>query len=67
MIGENSTILALATDTSNDIVLTGDSNGYITVWDISNYCISRAESIIAQVSNKYLNFSFDPINYSSVT
>ncbi|XP_031555888.1 WD repeat-containing protein on Y chromosome-like [Actinia tenebrosa] len=48
-IGENGSILALATDSSNNILLTGDSNGYISIWDISNYCISRAESIIAQV------------------
>lgn len=46
---EDSTVVALATDTSNEILITGDSSGFITVWDISSYCISRAETIIAQV------------------
>lgn len=43
------TVPALATDPSNDMMVTGDSNGYITVCDIRSYCISRAEAIIAQV------------------
>lgn len=46
---EDSNVLALATDPSNEMLITGDSSGHITVWDISSYCISRAESIIAQV------------------
>lgn len=46
---EESTAFALATDPSNDMLITGDSNGNIAVWDISSYCISRAESVIAQV------------------
>ena len=47
---KDSNVLALATDPSNDMLITGDSSGHITVLDISSYCISRAESIIAQVS-----------------
>ncbi|XP_020912310.1 WD repeat-containing protein on Y chromosome isoform X2 [Exaiptasia diaphana] len=46
---ENAFVLAMATDTSNDLLVTGDSTGRITIWDISSYCISRTESIIAQV------------------
>lgn len=46
---EESTVCALSTDPSNDMLITGDSNGNISVWDISSYCISRAETIIAQV------------------
>lgn len=46
---ENTFVLAMATDTSNDLLVTGDSTGRITIWDISTYCISRTESIIAQV------------------
>ncbi|XP_029193047.2 WD repeat-containing protein on Y chromosome-like isoform X1 [Acropora millepora] len=43
------TVPALATDPSNEILVSGDSLGYITVYDISSYCISRAEAIVAQV------------------
>ena len=46
---EESAVCAVATDPSNDMLITGDSNGNISVWDISSYCISRAETIIAQV------------------
>ena len=46
---EESTIFALTTDPSNEMLITGDSNGTISVWDISSYCISRAEAIVAQV------------------
>ncbi|XP_048575994.1 WD repeat-containing protein on Y chromosome isoform X3 [Nematostella vectensis] len=46
---DSASVLALATDPSNDILVSGDSAGRISVWDITSYCISRAESIIAQV------------------
>ena len=46
---EDAFLLALATDPVNELLITGDSNGFIAVWDISSYCISRAEYIIAQV------------------
>lgn len=46
---DESTIFALTTDPSNEMLITGDSNGTISVWDISSYCISRAEAIVAQV------------------
>lgn len=55
---EDSNVLALATDPSNEMLITGDSNGHITVWDISSYCISRAESIIAQVSWSFFLLAF---------
>lgn len=42
----------MATDPSNDMLLTGDSTGRMTIWDISTYCISRTESIIAQVNDE---------------
>ncbi|EDO29890.1 predicted protein, partial [Nematostella vectensis] len=47
---DSASVLALATDPSNDILVSGDSAGRISVWDITSYCISRAESIIAQGS-----------------
>lgn len=46
---DDGNVSALATDPRNEVLVTGDSSGYITLWDISSYCISRAESIIAQV------------------
>jgi len=46
---ENAFVLAMAADPSNDLLITGDSCGRIAIWDISTYCISRTESIIAQV------------------
>ena len=35
---------AMCTDEENEVLITGDTNGYIKVWD---YCIYRVKSIIA--------------------
>ena len=29
--------MAIATDSDNSVIVTGDSRGYIRIWDISNY------------------------------
>ncbi|XP_078673721.1 WD repeat-containing protein on Y chromosome-like isoform X1 [Branchiostoma floridae x Branchiostoma belcheri] len=34
-------ILAMETDSNNDILLTGDTAGYVKVWDIRRYCIKN--------------------------
>ncbi|CAH1253656.1 EFCAB8 [Branchiostoma lanceolatum] len=34
-------ILTMATDSNNDLLLTGDTEGYIKVWDIRRYCIKN--------------------------
>ena len=46
---EESTVLALGSDSSNETLVTGDSQGWISLWDISSYCITRTDSTQAQV------------------
>lgn len=43
------TVLALATDQDNNILVSGDSSGYITVWDVHGYCTMRLELSVAKV------------------
>ncbi|XP_061115359.1 WD repeat-containing protein on Y chromosome-like [Conger conger] len=40
--GEDTTITAMSTDPSDQILLTGDSHGFITLWDIKDYCCCMA-------------------------
>ncbi|CAB3986376.1 WD repeat-containing on Y chromosome-like isoform X1 [Paramuricea clavata] len=42
------TVLALATDRDNDILISGDISGYITVWDIREYCNSSVEMTVTK-------------------
>ncbi|XP_066922655.1 cilia- and flagella-associated protein 337-like [Clytia hemisphaerica] len=37
-------ILALKSDSLNHILFTGDSSGYIKIWDISDYCIKQQQT-----------------------
>ncbi|XP_071834643.1 cilia- and flagella-associated protein 337-like isoform X2 [Apostichopus japonicus] len=36
-------ILTMATDSKNEFLFTGDTLGYVKVWDISDYCISESK------------------------
>lgn len=36
----------MATDTENEWLVTGDSDGTIKVWGISEYCVEPAEQIV---------------------
>ena len=40
---KGNTILAMATDPDEKYLITGDSQGYIKVWHIENYCIANEE------------------------
>ena len=47
---EDSIVIALATDKEDKVLITGDSKGYISLWDIGNYCIRKREAtVIAKV------------------
>ncbi|KAJ8045382.1 WD repeat-containing protein on Y chromosome [Holothuria leucospilota] len=35
-------ILTMATDSNNEFLITGDTMGYVKIWDISNYCIHQS-------------------------
>ncbi|XP_013411389.1 WD repeat-containing protein on Y chromosome [Lingula anatina] len=36
-------VLAMATDSQNEYLITGDTAGYIKVWDITEYCVKRTK------------------------
>lgn len=37
-------ILAMTCDEAGDFLITGDTQGYVKVWDISEYCIADKPS-----------------------
>ncbi|XP_077864869.1 WD repeat-containing protein on Y chromosome-like [Saccoglossus kowalevskii] len=37
--GKNESVLAMTTDAANKFLITGDTMGYVVVWDITDYCI----------------------------
>ncbi|XP_064153575.1 WD repeat-containing protein on Y chromosome-like [Anguilla rostrata] len=41
--GYDATISAMSTDPADRILLTGDSHGFIALWDIEDYCCSMAD------------------------
>ena len=43
------TVLSLATDEDNDIFVSGDTAGYVTVWDIREYCNCSLEMAVTKV------------------
>ena len=44
-----STAVALATDRDNDIMISGDTAGYVTIWNIKDYCITSLEMSVTKV------------------
>ena len=46
-------MLALATDRDNDILISGDISGYVTVWDIREYCNSSLEMTVTKVLDAF--------------
>ncbi|XP_077992887.1 cilia- and flagella-associated protein 337-like [Glandiceps talaboti] len=38
---KNESVLAMTTDSTNQYLITGDTMGYVMVWDISEYCIKE--------------------------
>ncbi|XP_028395533.1 WD repeat-containing protein on Y chromosome-like [Dendronephthya gigantea] len=42
------TVLGLATDRANDILISGDTAGYVTVWDIKEYCNLSLEMVVTK-------------------
>ena len=41
--GNDESVLSMASDQFNDILFTGDSTGYVKIWDISSYCTKQNE------------------------
>lgn len=48
------TVLALATDQDNDILISGDTAGYVTLWDVREYCNSTLEASVTKVDSEYV-------------
>ena len=40
-------VLALATDSTNSVLVSGDTHGRVAVWDISDYCTSVQQHVSA--------------------
>ncbi|XP_078488317.1 WD repeat-containing protein on Y chromosome-like [Ciona intestinalis] len=38
---DGESVLSMATDEQNKILITGDSSGYVTIWDIETYCYKQ--------------------------
>lgn len=43
----------MATDKKNRYMATGDVDGVIKVWDISEYCVQASEDVITTAPRKY--------------
>ncbi|XP_074662765.1 cilia- and flagella-associated protein 337-like [Tubulanus polymorphus] len=62
-------ITAMSTDTKNQFLMTGDTLGYVKIWDITEYCISKRQlEQMKPVSHEeleklfpYVRFANDPI------
>ncbi|XP_041468554.1 WD repeat-containing protein on Y chromosome-like isoform X2 [Lytechinus variegatus] len=50
-------VLAMATDTENEILITADTLGYVKVWDISEYCIGKREMARRERENIKVDYS----------
>ncbi|XP_070571095.1 WD repeat-containing protein on Y chromosome-like [Ptychodera flava] len=53
---KNESVLAMTTDSQNQILITGDTMGYIMVWEIGDYCIKKGTG--PQVDNSNLRKRF---------
>lgn len=42
-------MVALSTDRDNGVLISGDTAGCVTVWDIKDYCITSLEMTVAKV------------------
>nr|XP_014350913.1 PREDICTED: WD repeat-containing protein on Y chromosome-like [Latimeria chalumnae] len=49
----DTSVSSMTTDPRNQILVTGDSNGYLKIWDIENYCQSKLE--VTSTSSKLSN------------
>lgn len=43
----------MATDKKNRYMATGDVDGVIKVWDISEYCVQASDDVITTAPRKY--------------
>ena len=42
---DDESVIALATNSTDEILLTGDTKGFIQVWDIKDYCICNTTTV----------------------
>ncbi|KAI8506660.1 hypothetical protein Bbelb_160870 [Branchiostoma belcheri] len=42
---EDESVLGLATSPDNNVLVTGDTMGYISVWDITDYCVKMSHNL----------------------
>lgn len=47
---EEECVIAMKTDASNELLLTGDTAGFIAIFNIKNYCITDKVSVSQQLS-----------------
>ncbi|XP_033640138.1 WD repeat-containing protein on Y chromosome-like [Asterias rubens] len=52
--GGGESVLAMTTDSKNEFLITGDTSGYIMVWDITDYCIRSEEEPPSRVPSAAL-------------
>lgn len=45
-------ILCMTSDENNDLLMTGDTQGYIKIWNISKYCIQEDEGTLPGGNNR---------------
>lgn len=58
-LGES--ILTITTDTSNNFLVTGDTQGYVKIWDIKDYCVSKKMTLadrLKHLENLKKKFTF---------
>ncbi|XP_022093005.1 WD repeat-containing protein on Y chromosome-like isoform X2 [Acanthaster planci] len=52
--GGGESVLAMTTDSKNEFLITGDTSGYIMVWEITDYCIGSNDGSQSRVPSAAL-------------
>lgn len=48
--------MAMTTDSKNEFLMVGDTLGYVKIWDISDYCIARKDTLRHRKSSPALTY-----------
>lgn len=52
---DSESVTAMLADSTNEFLVTGDSKGYIRVWDISNYCVTLTADQKAKLDERKID------------
>ncbi|CAH1274614.1 EFCAB8 [Branchiostoma lanceolatum] len=62
---EEESVLGLATSPDNNVLVTGDTMGYIAVWDITDYCVKMTDNL-RRVKSRPPRLAFWRAHHSAV-